>query len=343
MFGLTRLRARAETGGLAQEFGLRDMTKVREDVGVLAQHMVKSGGSSLALSTAGLFRPDLSLPAYAGLRRDDGIAPLFSLFGRHGGGRDFRMTVSRRDCIDYRGGRLTYDEHDGTDVVCPSGTPVTAAAPGVLVAVRDTFVRGGLTACVDHGGGVVTQYTHLSRVTVALGAQLRRGETFAVSGTGGLDMITGFPWVPPHVHFMVWVAGRPVDPFLADGEAPGPGTWVRPNEPETSRRRDGDTPPPSLGDLGVDEAGLEQVMAGCRDERVRREVESLPLLAGKVAVIEDSLHHQRFAWEEGLDPSILRLTTADPSLRISLPLPVEEYRTAAAVDAPWTRPRSSST
>jgi hypothetical protein len=43
---------------------------------------------------------------------------------------------------------------------------------------------------------------------------------------GFLEMLSGFPWIPPHVHFMIWIRGLSVDLYLAPGEAPRAGTWV---------------------------------------------------------------------------------------------------------------------
>ena len=64
---------------------------------------------------------------------------------------------------------------------------------------RDNWLRGGLTLCIDHGEGVVTQYTHLTSVICEPGQRVERGERIALSGVSGLDMTQFFPWVPPHV------------------------------------------------------------------------------------------------------------------------------------------------
>lgn len=328
-------------GSLAQLFAIRSGAQLVRDLRHIAGELF-TGEPSLALSTAGLFRPGLGLPTYLGLRRRDGVSPIFNLFDRTGGGKGFRSTVTRDTCRDYRGGRLTYDEHDGTDFVCPPGTPVVAAAPGVLVATRDTFFRGGLTACVDHGG-VVTQYTHLARLAdgVAVGTRLRRGEVLGASGCGGVDMISGFPWVPPHVHFMVWREGQPVDPFLQGDERPAPGAWLHDNDPRASDELPGDPPPPELDALVVDREVARELIARCRSPRVQAELARPESAhpATQAALLEDSIHHDRKAWPEGLDPSPLRPRAPDPALRLTLPLTTREYTRGAPVDAPWTRPQ----
>ena len=56
-----------------------------------------------------------------------------------------------------------------------------------------------------------------------------------------------FPWVPPHVHFMVWVHGQPVDPFVRRGELRTAGTWLHGNEPRASARQCGLPAPARCG------------------------------------------------------------------------------------------------
>lgn len=323
-------------------FGIRGAGQVREDLALLLSGWRGGGRYAVDASTAGLFRPDLSLPAYAGRHARDGLAPIFNLFDRVGGGRGYSARITRRAARDYRGGRLTYDDHDGTDFVCPPGTPVVAAAPGLLVAVRDTWLRGGLTACVDHGGGVVTQYTHLWRVTAEIGQALRRGEPLGLSGASGLDMVSGFPWVPPHVHFMVFLGGMPTCPFSA-GLAEGNGLWLAENEPRPSGPLPGERPP-GEADLCVDEAALEAILPACRSTRLEAELGRARSAAGRLAIVEDSLHHEREAWDlqpprsEPLRPSRLRREAKAPRVRLSLPLPGSLYRGARPADAAWTRP-----
>jgi hypothetical protein len=323
--------------GLSDQFGVRSLSQVARAFATVLSHVPARDRYTASPSSAGLLRPDLSLPAYAGLVPNDGIAPIFNLFDRTGGGNGFRSTVTRDTCRDFRGGRLSYDEHDGTDLVCPPGTPLVVAAPGVLVATRESFLRGGLTACVDHGHGVVTQYTHLSRLVAEIGQPLRRGEVVAMSGTAGFDMVSGFPWVPPHVHFMVWVRGRPIDPYRADGEAVRAGLWLHGNAPRTSAALSDDAPPPSLEALAVDHAALEHMIDRCRSPAIRAELARAPSAAARVAICEDSLHHDRPDWREE-SPDVLRPPGDPLAVRLTLPLPPSEYRGARPADAPWTRP-----
>jgi murein DD-endopeptidase MepM/ murein hydrolase activator NlpD len=329
---------RAPLPPLLDRFGIRSAEQVRRDLKTVLVHVWRGDRYRFGLRSTGLFRPDLSLPAYAGLAPAGGRSPIFNFFDRTGGARRWRGAVTRSAQRDWRGGRLSYDEHDGTDFVCPPGTPIVAAAPGVVVATRDTWLRGGLTACVDHGDGVVTQYTHLSSVVAGIGQRVERGEVIAASGVSGLDIAQFFPLIPPHLHFMVWVHGRPVDPYLAEGEGPRAGTWLERNDPRAVGRPLPGDPSPSEISPGVDGAALTAVMATCLDERIRRELEDAPGDAARAAIVEDSLHHDAPAWPAESHGRRVR-RPGDPSrVVLTLPLTAELYRDAAAADTPWTRP-----
>jgi murein DD-endopeptidase MepM/ murein hydrolase activator NlpD len=274
-------------------------------------------------------RPRLAFPAYLGRVPADGLAPIYNLFDRTGGGVFYSQRVSRATCVDFRGRRLTYDEHDGVDFVCPVGTPLVAAAPGVVVLRRDRWLRGGLTVGVDHGGGVITQYTHCARVLVALGQEVARGEPVALSGASGLDLVQFFPWVPPHVHFMAWHRGRPVDPFLRPGET-SPVSWMRPNEPAPDDGRGDDT---TRRTSDVDVGELERATRACSEPALREELAALATQpAAWAATLEDALHHQREAWGFAPTSFAIRPSADLVPRRISLPLDPTQYRGARFAD-----------
>ncbi len=214
--------------------------------------------------------------------------------------------------------------------------------------VRDRFLRGGLTVAVDHGDGVVTQYTHVSRATAPLGAFVAfvaRGDEVALSGAAGLDMVQFFPWIPPHIHFMVYVDGTPVNPFLAAGEAHRAGLWLSQQSPAPSGVRAGDrthvTPSP------VDSAAVARVSAGCTDARIRAEIAAcdghLPQLAG---LLEDALAHDAWAFDAAVRRTPLRPAPTSErraaamaiALTLPLPLPAAGYRGLRFADARWTAP-----
>jgi murein DD-endopeptidase MepM/ murein hydrolase activator NlpD len=63
----------------------------------------------------------------------------------------------------------------------------------------------GLTVQVDHGDGLTTVFCHLDSALVRVGDPVRRGTSVGTVGNTGRT--TG-----PHLHYEVWLAGRPVDP-----------------------------------------------------------------------------------------------------------------------------------
>jgi murein DD-endopeptidase MepM/ murein hydrolase activator NlpD len=337
--GYRRLTLREPLPPWPARFGIRSAGQLGRDLWTVLRQLPYGERYVVDLSSAGLLRADLALPGFAGLYPADGISPIFNFFDRTAGGVAYRVAVTRHSQRDWRGGRLSYDEHDGTDFVCPPGTPLVAAAPGVAVAVRDCWLRGGLTLCIDHGGGVVTQYSHLSRVLAPLGAPVARGAVIAVSGHSSLDMTQFYPLVPPHVHFMVWVRGRPVDPYLAAGETPRGGVWAHGQSPQTSAGPlPGDPAPPAAEDLGVDEVAVERILARCDDPTLRRMIGAGPTAAARAALLEDSLHHDRPDWPAEVRFASVRRPADPGAIRLTLPLDAALYRGAAAADTPWTRP-----
>lgn len=101
--------------------------------------------------------------------------------------------------------------HTGMDFEATAGTPIVAAAGGVVVTQRLHPEYGNMVE-IDHGNGLVTRYAHASKVFVKQGDVVKRGQPIAAVGTTGRS--TG-----PHLHFEVLVQGVPQDPhkFLAAG------------------------------------------------------------------------------------------------------------------------------
>ena len=102
--------------------------------------------------------------------------------------------------------------HTGLDFQADPGTPILAAAGGVVV-TQEYHAGYGNMVEVDHGNDLITRYAHASEVVVKKGDLIKRGQKIAAVGSTGRS--TG-----PHLHFEVLVQGLPQDPqkFLSAGE-----------------------------------------------------------------------------------------------------------------------------
>lgn len=101
--------------------------------------------------------------------------------------------------------------HEGIDFAASVGTPIVAAAGGVVIAAEYHYQFGNLIE-IDHGNQMVTRYAHCSRLRAKVGDIVKRGQHIADVGSTGRS--TG-----PHLHFEVLVKGVQQDPhkFLAAG------------------------------------------------------------------------------------------------------------------------------
>lgn len=102
--------------------------------------------------------------------------------------------------------------HNGIDLAVPIGTPIHAPQDGTVVTVGENAASGRFVI-VDHGHGLRTTYCHLSASRVLRGARVKRGQLLADSGNTGRS--TG-----PHLHWIVRIAGKPVDPARFDRRVP---------------------------------------------------------------------------------------------------------------------------
>ena len=119
---------------------------------------------------------------------------------------EFRRVSSRFSRARYHPILDLVRAHQGVDYAAPTGTPVRASGDG---RIRFRGVRGGYGNLIeiDHGGGIVTVYGHLSRFAAAarIGAPVEQGQTVAYVGMTGLA--TG-----PHLHYEYRLNGRYLDP-----------------------------------------------------------------------------------------------------------------------------------
>ena len=101
--------------------------------------------------------------------------------------------------------------HTGVDLIAPPGTPVLAAAGGVVSTVAFVAEYGNVVE-VDHDNGLTSRYAHLSKSLVKVGDVVMKGQNVALVGSTGRT--TG-----PHLHFEVREKGIPLNPnkFLSLG------------------------------------------------------------------------------------------------------------------------------
>jgi murein DD-endopeptidase MepM/ murein hydrolase activator NlpD len=95
--------------------------------------------------------------------------------------------------------------HKGIDLPASTGTPIHATADGI-VGKADWF--GGYGLCVElaHGANMETRYGHMSRIAVAEGQSVRKGDVIGYVGSTGRS--TG-----AHLHYEVRIAGQAVNPI----------------------------------------------------------------------------------------------------------------------------------
>ena len=94
--------------------------------------------------------------------------------------------------------------HTGLDFSADVGTPILAAAGGVVV-MQEYHPAYGNMVEIDHGNELITRYAHASHVIARVGDIVKRGQRIGSVGSTGRS--TG-----PHLHFEVWLAGVAQDP-----------------------------------------------------------------------------------------------------------------------------------
>jgi murein DD-endopeptidase MepM/ murein hydrolase activator NlpD len=104
-------------------------------------------------------------------------------------------------------------QHAGIDLAAPTGTPVYATADGV-VSRADWYSSYGLYIAIEHGASMQTRFAHLSRLAVATGDSVKKGDLIGYVGSTGRS--TG-----PHLHYEVRIDGLAVNPipYMVESEA----------------------------------------------------------------------------------------------------------------------------
>jgi hypothetical protein len=94
--------------------------------------------------------------------------------------------------------------HYGVDLRAGEKTPIHAINKGKVLLARQFFYAGNMVL-LDHGMGVYSSYSHLSRLDVKPGQEVKRGDLLGMAGATG--RVTG-----PHLHWGTRLNGHPVDP-----------------------------------------------------------------------------------------------------------------------------------
>lgn len=96
-------------------------------------------------------------------------------------------------------------DHLGVDVLAPHDTPVKAIWDGHVI-TADWTLETGYTIGIQHSNDMVSFYKHNASLLKRSGAFVRAGEAVAIIGNTG-KLTSG-----PHLHFELWLQGKPVDP-----------------------------------------------------------------------------------------------------------------------------------
>ena len=197
---------------------------IRKGLGAIAALAITvSANPALANSSA---TADIAAPLRAAQaekptalgNRDEQFKALFSRWqSMDGSTSNTKSTVSIPSLMPVDGVHLSSDfgmrvhpvlggrrQHKGVDLAGPVGTPIHAAADGI-VSRADWFSSYGLFVSLEHGGTLQTRYGHMSRLNVAAGQRVHKGDVIGYIGTTGRS--TG-----PHLHYEVRIAGEAVNP-----------------------------------------------------------------------------------------------------------------------------------
>ena len=118
--------------------------------------------------------------------------------------QDFTITSSFGERVDPITGEVSF--HTGTDIAAPEGTPILAAADGIVTIANSTNLRHsyGYYVKLQHEDGYETLYAHCSALCVTAGQEVQQGEVIGFVGSTGDS--TG-----NHLHFEVREDGVRVD------------------------------------------------------------------------------------------------------------------------------------
>jgi len=126
--------------------------------------------------------------------------------------QDLKMIKPLKSVLRHDFGRRRFfngvakNPHAGIDLSGKTGDKIRAPLAGTLIVLGDLFYNGKMVL-IDHGGGLITAYSHLSKIIKPNDTWIKQGEVFAEVGMTGRT--TG-----PHLHWSVYLNGEPVNPDL---------------------------------------------------------------------------------------------------------------------------------
>lgn len=126
------------------------------------------------------------------------------------GGKFVWPVPSSHYLFSYFGWRMhpiynVYKYHSGIDIAASTGSDILAAGSGKVI-ISQWYGGYGECVMIDHGGGLVTLYGHMSRRLVSAGDEVKAGQLIGKVGSTGIS--TG-----PHLHFEVRKNGEVVEPL----------------------------------------------------------------------------------------------------------------------------------
>lgn len=103
--------------------------------------------------------------------------------------------------------------HNAIDIPTPHGTPIKAPADGYVQKVKFDGTTAYAYIMINHGGGVVTVYGHVSSVAVTTGQFVPAGTVIGGTGATPGSIGAGYLTTGPHLHFEVWLNGVAQNPL----------------------------------------------------------------------------------------------------------------------------------
>lgn len=173
---------------IARAYGI-DLRDLMETNGIEDPRTLRTGQS---LWIPGASHP-IRVPPYTGAREGAGR------FAGKQWVRPVQGTIS--SAYGLRNG----NPHEGVDILAKRGTPVRAAAYGVVIYAGDGMRGYGNVVVLDHGEEITTLYGHLHEIQVESGDAVAQGQRIGTVGSTGNATTT-------HLHFELRVGGDALDP-----------------------------------------------------------------------------------------------------------------------------------